>query len=107
MTRKLDTKRKITATDNAARDAARGYTDADLADVMDNPEWTDEQLRTAKPFAEVFPDLAASIGHDVSQTPPKQKISLLLDAAVIERFKAGGRDWQLRINDVLKKAAGL
>ena len=48
----------------ADRDAQRGYTDADLAEVMDNPEWTDEQLRNAKPFTQVFPDLAASIVRD-------------------------------------------
>lgn len=47
--------------DIAARDAARGFTDADLAELMDNPEWTNEQLRNANPFAEVFPDMAASI----------------------------------------------
>ena len=52
--------------DVAKRDAARGFTDADLADVMDNPEWTDEELRNARPFAEVFPDLAASIERDQS-----------------------------------------
>lgn len=107
MTRKSKVEGTTTDADIAARDAERGYTDADLADVMDNPEWTDEQLRTAKPFAEVFPNLAASIRREASWTPPKQKISLLLDAAVIERFKAGARDWQLRINEVLKKAAGL
>ena len=107
MTRKPDTKGTAAGADIAARDAARGYTDADLAEVMDNPEWTDEQLRTAKPFAEVFPDLAASIRHEAGRAPPRQKISLLIDAEVIARFKAGGRDWRLRINEVLKKAAGL
>lgn len=44
----------------AARDAARGYTDADLAEAMDNPEWTDEQLRAAEPFEKVFPHLRAA-----------------------------------------------
>jgi hypothetical protein len=29
--------------------------------VSDNPEWTKEDFATAKPFAEVFPELAASI----------------------------------------------
>ena len=49
--------------DIAKRDAARGFTDADLADVMDNPEWTDEELRNSRPFAEVFPDLATSVAR--------------------------------------------
>ncbi len=30
----------------------------DRADVLDSPEWTAEMFAQAKPFAEVFPDLA-------------------------------------------------
>lgn len=37
------------------------YTKKDWDVVSDNPELTDEQLSRAKPFAEVLPDLAASI----------------------------------------------
>jgi uncharacterized protein (DUF4415 family) len=37
----------------------------------------------------------------------KQHVSLRLDPDVIERFKAGGPGWQARINDALRKAAGL
>ncbi|WEX77972.1 hypothetical protein PYH37_002816 [Sinorhizobium numidicum] len=39
----------------------RGYTKADWDEVSDSPEATPEQLAQARPFAEVFPDLAASI----------------------------------------------
>ena len=48
------------------RDVERGFTDADLAEAMDSPEWTDEELRNARPFAEVFPELAASIASDLA-----------------------------------------
>jgi len=37
----------------------------------------------------------------------KQLVSLRLDKAVIDRFKAAGAGWQTRINDALRKAAGL
>ena len=40
----------------------RGYTDEDMRDVSDNPEWTDEELATAKPLEHFLPDLAASAG---------------------------------------------
>ncbi len=91
------------------RDAARGYTDADMADVMDSPEATDEQLATARPFAEVFPDLAASIKptRGRQKAPTKQSITLRLDADVIDRFRSGGRGWQVRMGEALRKAAGL
>ena len=37
-----------------------GYTKKDWDDVQ-SPELTDEQMDKARPFAEVFPELAASI----------------------------------------------
>jgi len=84
----------------------QGYTKADW-DAVDSPELTEEELATARPFAEVFPDLAESIrrsrGRPKVETP-KQQVSLRLDPDVIEKFKATGKGWQSRINDVLKAA---
>jgi uncharacterized protein (DUF4415 family) len=37
----------------------------------------------------------------------KQLVSLRLDKAVVDRFKAAGAGWQTRINEALRKAAGL
>ena len=37
----------------------------------------------------------------------KQHVSLRLDPDVIDSFKADGPGWQGRINDALRKAAGL
>ena len=83
-----------------------GYTKEDW-DAVDSPELTDEEVAQARPFAEVFPDLAESIrkarGRPKLETP-KQQVSLRLDPEVIEKFKATGKGWQSRINDVLKAA---
>ena len=38
---------------------------------------------------------------------PKQAIKLRLDAEVVARFKADGEGWQTRMNDALRKVAGL
>ena len=38
---------------------------------------------------------------------PKKAISLRLDADVLEKFKADGPGWQGRMNEALRKAAGL
>lgn len=87
-----------------------GYTREDWAAVSDNPEWTEEEMRHARPFAEVFPHLAESLKRGRGRPPtesPKQQVTLRLDADVIERFRADGRGWQSRINDALRKAAGL
>ena len=40
--------------------AGRGYTKKDW-DAVDNPEATDKQLAKARPFKEVFPELAKTI----------------------------------------------
>lgn len=88
----------------------RGYSREDWDAVSDNPELTEEEMRQARPFTEVFPHLAESIKRGRGRPPaekPKQQVTLRLDAEVIERFKAGGPGWQSRINDALRKSAGL
>ena len=81
--------------------------------VAEDPDdWisTDEELANARPFAEVFPELAESIrrtrGRPAAENPKKQ-VTLRLDADVLERFRASGRGWQRRMNEALRKAAGL
>jgi uncharacterized protein (DUF4415 family) len=53
----------------------QGYTKEDWDAVRDNPEWTAEDFARAKPFAEVFPELAASIrkarGPDKAPAKPR------------------------------------
>lgn len=38
---------------------------------------------------------------------PKRQVTLRLDAQVLDRFRAEGPGWQTRINEALRKAAGL
>ena len=71
----------------------------------ENPEWTAEEMRTAKPFADVFPDLAAQElqrrGRGPQKAPTKQMVSMRLDVDVLEKWRATGKGWQGRINDTL------
>jgi uncharacterized protein (DUF4415 family) len=41
------------------------------------------------------------------KVPTKVPVSLRLDREALERFKAGGPGWQSRINETVRKAAGL
>lgn len=82
-----------------------GYTDADVAEVLDNPEWTAETTARAKSFDDVFPELAKRL-RGAQKAPTKTQVTLRLDPRVVDHFKAGGAGWQSRINDVLRKAAG-
>lgn len=81
-----------------------------IASDPDAPEATDEQIAQAKPFAEAFPELMDSIrrsrGRPVLENP-KQQVSLRLSPDVLAAFKATGKGWQSRIDDALRKAAGL
>jgi uncharacterized protein (DUF4415 family) len=73
-----------------------------------NPEWTARDFRRAKPFDVAFPALAKSQrGRGPQKRPTKVAVSLRLTREVIERFKAGGPGWQTRMDNALKKAAGL
>jgi uncharacterized protein (DUF4415 family) len=46
-------------------------------------------------------------GRGPQRNPTKRLISLRLDPEVIDRFRATGPGWQARMNDALRKAAGL
>jgi len=71
----------------------------------ENPEWTTEEIRTAKPFAEVFPDLAAReirrASRGPQKTPTKQPVSLRVDPEVLAAYRATGAGWQGRMHAVL------
>ncbi|UGX87612.1 BrnA antitoxin family protein [Phyllobacterium meliloti] len=85
----------------------RGYTQEDWDDVSDNPEWTEADIKNAKPFKDVFPELYESIQRARGRPPvdtPKKQITLRVDQDVIAKFKATGKGWQSRINEVLKQA---
>jgi uncharacterized protein (DUF4415 family) len=83
----------------------RGFTARDLTEVSDSPDLTKADFAKAKPFAEVFPDLAASKcrGRGPNKAPTKKLISLRLSPEVIQHFKKGGRGWQSRIDETLRK----
>ena len=89
------------------RSKVKPYNNDDVAEVLDNPEWTVQDFAQARPFPEVFPELAKRLRRARTQKPAKQLVSLKLDADVIDRFRSGGRNWQARINEVLRKAVGL
>jgi uncharacterized protein (DUF4415 family) len=80
------------------------YTQADWNDVADNPELTAEQLAQAKPFAEVFPELAARMRRRGPQKAVKKvSTTIRLSPEVVAHFRATGKGWQSRIDEALRK----
>jgi uncharacterized protein (DUF4415 family) len=92
----------------------RPLTDEDEAEIQrqiaadpDDAEATDEQLAQVKPFAEAVPELFESIRRARGRPAvekPKQVVSIRLDQEVVSKFKATGKGWQAKINEVLKNA---
>lgn len=91
----------------------RGYTEADW-NAVDFPEMTEEELSNMRPAREVLPPafFEAIDGYRKSRgrpalDKPKKQVTLRLDEDVLKSFREGGRGWQSRINDALRKAAGI
>jgi uncharacterized protein (DUF4415 family) len=81
-----------------------GYSAKDLREVSDSPELTRADFAKARPFGDVFPDLAASIrrGRGPGKSPTKKLISLRISPEVIDYFKSTGEGWQSRIDETLR-----
>jgi uncharacterized protein (DUF4415 family) len=83
---------------------------AGIAADPDNPEMTEEQMAELRPFAEVCPDLMASIKRSRGRPrveSPKEAVTLRLSAETVAKFKAiGGDDWRARMSETLEKASG-
>ena len=83
----------------------RGYTQEDWDDVSAGSVSRPDDLAAAKPFAEVFPELAEAMrktrGPQKAET--KVAVTLRLDRDVVERFRASGKGWQSRINEILRR----
>lgn len=86
------------------------YTEEDVKEVLDNPEWTEEDFARARPASEVLgpafmENLRRSRGQRGPQKQPtKQLVSLRIDRDIIEKFKSDGPGWQSRLNETLRKA---
>lgn len=79
-------------------------------DPDDAPEWTEEMFAEAEVRVGeevVRPGKWRSVGRPPQRVRAKQQVTLRLDPDVIERFRAGGAGWQGRINEALRRAAGL
>lgn len=78
---------------------------------QENPEWSAQEIRGARPLMEVLPgETAAAIRRYRGQrgpqkSPTKELISLRVDRDVVTAYRATGSGWQKRANDALKAYA--
>ncbi|MCH8238862.1 MAG: BrnA antitoxin family protein [Proteobacteria bacterium] len=68
-------------------------------------ELTETDVARMKPATDAAPEIltrARRRGRPIVDNP-KRQITLRLDPEIIAHFKAGGRGWQTRLNDVLAR----
>ena len=75
----------------------------------DSPELTEEDFAKMRPASEVLPRImGAELATEMLNrpTPGKQRITIMLDEAVINAYKAkaGGRGYQTLINETLRRS---
>lgn len=95
------------ATENARLADARRRALISLEDISDDEDRAITADAVADPDAQPADELfRRKIGRPRS---PNKKLSVLLrlDPEVVALFKADGEGWQTRMNDALRKAAGL
>lgn len=73
----------------------------------ENPEWTESDFARAKApgslpthILEAFPKTATRV-RGPQKTQTKAPVSIRLDQAIVDHFKAQGPGWQSRINEAL------
>jgi uncharacterized protein (DUF4415 family) len=77
----------------------------------ENPEWTTEEIRSARPLMEALPaETAAAVRRYRGQrgpqrNPTKELISLRVDRDVVAAYRATGAGWQTRANEALRAYA--
>ena len=84
--------------------------DESWVDPDDAPEWADAMFADAEVAVGdtvIRPGKWRSAGRPPLGDQPKRQVTLRLDPDVIDRFREGGPGWQGRMNEALRKAAGL
>jgi uncharacterized protein (DUF4415 family) len=73
----------------------------------ENPPLTADNFRRMRPARLVAPEIVRRVrGQLGPQTAPtKRRVSLRLDADLVEKFRSTGPGWQGLINDLLRQAA--
>ena len=86
--------------------------DPELIDV-ENPEWTDVDCASARPAAQVLPELLGDEAAKALLKPRgrpraavvKERVTIRFDADVLAVFRATGAGWQTRVNDAMREWA--
>ena len=74
----------------------------------DNPTWTADDFRAAKPVKDVMPQVIEAAKRARGRPKlehPKKQVTLRIDEGALAAFIATGKGWQTRINEAIVRAA--
>lgn len=81
-------------------------------DAVDVPELTEDDFKRMRPVRETHPEIVDAYNRGElrvrgsQKAPTKVVTTIRLDPDIVDYFKAGGRGWQTRLNDTLRRAIG-
>ncbi len=93
--------------DLAKRERARTLARKALEDMSDQDDANITEAAKQDPDALPVDDLFKRKPGRPFAEITKRAVSIRLDPDVIDHFKAGGKGWQARVNQALRKSAGL
>jgi len=78
-------------------------------DAVDVPELTDAQMAQMRPAIEVVPEIVEAYrrARGRQKAAVKAQVTLRLDADLLAYLRRSGKGWQTRVNDILRREAGL
>ena len=87
-------------------DAEEADIQAQIAEDPDDFEKDSEWFRRARPATEVVPHIVERYQRTrgKQKAPTKEKVTVRLDADIVAHFREGGKGWQTRLNNTLRKA---
>ena len=69
-------------------------------EAVDSPALSDEMLARMQPVKKAHPSTPARV-RGPQKAPVKTPVSIRLNPEIVDYFKAQGKGWQTRINEVL------
>ena len=82
---------------------------------QNNPEWTANDFKQARPASEVLPQIVKAYqdgqlkrrGRGPQKSPTKEPVSIRLDQDIVKYYRKKGKGWQAQLNEDLRKVVGL